>query len=74
MNHHRFICLLSTFRFRSVSLTADEPGSSLTSRTRIKTLAYDTIIANSRFFGNDISGAWSGGRGCVLWNEAPLGP
>ena len=37
---------------------ADEPGSSLTSRTRIKTLAYDTIIANSRFFGNDISGAW----------------
>ncbi|KIK76616.1 hypothetical protein PAXRUDRAFT_835292 [Paxillus rubicundulus Ve08.2h10] len=33
----------------------NEPGSSLTSRTRIKTLAYDTIIANARFFGNDIS-------------------
>jgi len=45
----------------------NEPGSSLTSRTRIKTLvqnsslngfdakAYDTIIANSRFFNNDIS-------------------
>lgn len=30
-------------------------GSSLTSRTRIKTLAYDTIQANARFFGNDIS-------------------
>ena len=26
----------------------------MTSRTRVKTLAYDTIIANSRFFGNDI--------------------
>jgi len=35
----------------------NEPGSSLTSRTRIKTLAYDTIVANARFFGNDISKA-----------------
>jgi glucosamine-6-phosphate deaminase len=33
----------------------NEPGSSLTSRTRVKTLAYDTILANSRFFDNDIS-------------------
>jgi len=33
----------------------NEPGSSLQSRTRIKTLTYDTIIANSRFFDNDIS-------------------
>jgi len=32
----------------------NEPGSSLASRTRVKTLAYDTIIANSRFFGNDM--------------------
>jgi len=32
----------------------NEPGSSLTSRTRIKTLAYDTILANARFFDNDI--------------------
>ncbi|EGD79018.1 glucosamine-6-phosphate deaminase 1 [Salpingoeca rosetta] len=32
----------------------NEPGSSLTSRTRIKTLAYDTILANARFFGDDI--------------------
>ncbi|KAK4461837.1 putative glucosamine-6-phosphate isomerase [Cladorrhinum samala] len=31
----------------------NEPGSSLASRTRVKTLAYDTIVANSRFFGND---------------------
>lgn len=30
-------------------------GSSLASRTRIKTLAYDTILANARFFNNDIS-------------------
>lgn len=27
----------------------NEPGSSLASRTRLKTLAYDTIVANSRF-------------------------
>lgn len=32
----------------------NEPGSSLTSRTRVKTLTYDTIVANSRFFDNDI--------------------
>jgi len=32
----------------------NEPGSSLSSRTRIKTLAYDTILANARFFNNDI--------------------
>ncbi len=33
----------------------NEPGSSLKSKTRVKTLTYDTIIANSRFFGNDTS-------------------
>jgi len=33
----------------------NEPGSSLTSRTRCKTLAYDTIRANARFFDNDLS-------------------
>jgi glucosamine-6-phosphate deaminase len=32
----------------------NEPGSSLSSRTRIKTLTYDTKVANSRFFGGDI--------------------
>jgi len=32
----------------------NEPGSSLTSRTRVKTLAYDTLLANSRFFGNKL--------------------
>ncbi|WP_026449648.1 glucosamine-6-phosphate deaminase [Aequorivita capsosiphonis] len=31
----------------------NEPGSSLTSRTSIKILCYDTIQANSRFFEND---------------------
>lgn len=35
-------------------LAFNEPGSSLASRTRVKTLAYDTILANSRFFGNDM--------------------
>ena len=33
----------------------NEPGSSLASRTRVKTLTADTIIANSRFFGNDVN-------------------
>ncbi|KAM5358455.1 hypothetical protein ACJZ2D_015269 [Fusarium nematophilum] len=32
----------------------NEPGSSLASRTRVKTLAMDTIRANSRFFDGDI--------------------
>jgi glucosamine-6-phosphate deaminase len=31
----------------------NEPGSSLSSRTRLKTLTQDTIIMNSRFFGGD---------------------
>jgi glucosamine-6-phosphate deaminase len=30
-------------------------GSSLSSRTRVKTLAYDTILANARFFDDDIT-------------------
>jgi len=33
----------------------NEPGSSLTSRTRMKNLTYDTIVANSRFFDNDVN-------------------
>lgn len=33
----------------------NEPGSSLQSRTRIKTLAYETIIDNARFFNNDLA-------------------
>lgn len=32
----------------------NEPGSSLTSKTRMKTLTQDTIIANSRFFENNV--------------------
>ncbi len=31
----------------------NEPGSSLNSRTRVKTLTHDTILANARFFDND---------------------
>ena len=33
----------------------NEPGSSLTSLTRMKTLTQDTIIANSRFFDDDVN-------------------
>ena len=33
----------------------NEPGSSLASRTRVKTLAQKTILANARFFDNDLT-------------------
>jgi glucosamine-6-phosphate deaminase len=33
----------------------NEPGSSLSSLTRVKSLTYDTILANSRFFKNDVN-------------------
>lgn len=33
----------------------NEPGSSLASRTRVKTLAQETISANARFFQNDLA-------------------
>ncbi|MDR1897441.1 MAG: glucosamine-6-phosphate deaminase [Prevotellaceae bacterium] len=33
----------------------NEPGSSLASRTRVKTLTKDTVIVNSRFFDNDVN-------------------
>ena len=36
-------------------LAFNEPFSSLASRTRVKTLTYDTILVNSRFFDNDIT-------------------
>ena len=36
-------------------LAFNEPGSSLSSRTRDKNLNYDTIVANSRFFDDDVS-------------------
>ncbi|MFC1605123.1 glucosamine-6-phosphate deaminase [Planctomycetota bacterium] len=54
----------------------NEPGSSLTSRTRVKTLTYDTIVANSRFFGNDINKvpktALTVGVGTVMDSEEVL--
>ena len=33
----------------------NEPASSLTSKTRVKSLTFDTILANSRFFNNQIT-------------------
>jgi glucosamine-6-phosphate deaminase len=33
----------------------NEPGSSLASRTRVVTLARDTLVANSSFFGGDVN-------------------
>lgn len=54
----------------------NEPGSSLTSRTRIKSLTTDTIIANSRFFDHDINKvpktALTVGVGTVMDSEEVL--
>ncbi|MBL8027297.1 MAG: glucosamine-6-phosphate deaminase [Fibrobacteres bacterium] len=54
----------------------NEPGSSLTSRTRVKTLTYETIVANSRFFNNDLNQvpklALTVGVGTVLDSEEVL--
>jgi glucosamine-6-phosphate deaminase len=36
-------------------LAFNEPFSSLTSRTRVKTLTYDTKVVNSRYFDGDIN-------------------
>ncbi|NQT00920.1 MAG: glucosamine-6-phosphate deaminase [Planctomycetes bacterium] len=33
----------------------NEPASSLSSRTRVKKLTYDTLVANSRFFDDDVN-------------------
>ncbi len=54
----------------------NEPGSSLVSRTRVKTLTQDTIIANSRFFDNDINNvpktALTVGVGTIMDSEQVL--
>lgn len=47
----------------------NEPGSSLTSRTRVKTLAYETIIANARFFDNDVNKVRFSSRSCCLVDD-----
>jgi glucosamine-6-phosphate deaminase len=39
---------------RDGHIAFNEPGSSLGSRTRVKTLAFETIEANARFFGGDV--------------------
>ena len=54
----------------------NEPGTSLTSRTRMKTLTKDTIIANSRFFENNVDlvpkTALTGGVGTVMAAKSVL--
>ena len=42
-------------RRRRTHLAFNEPFSSLNSRTRVKTLTYDTLVVNSRFFDNDVN-------------------
>lgn len=57
-------------------LAFNEPFSSLISRTRVKTLTYDTKVVNSRFFDNDInkvpSLALTVGVGTVLSSKEVL--
>lgn len=54
----------------------NEPASSLASRTRVKTLTFDTLVANSRFFDNDINKvpktALTVGVGTVMDSEEVL--
>ena len=54
----------------------NEPGSSLSSRTRVKTLAQETVVANARFFGGDMKAvprfALTVGVGTVLDAEEVL--
>ena len=54
----------------------NEPGSSLASRTRIKTLTTDTIVVNSRFFDDDVDKvpktAITVGVGTILESEEIL--
>lgn len=53
-NHlHRWICLPGIGPDGHIAF--NEPGSSLVSRTRVKTLAQETIQANARFFENDLN-------------------
>ncbi|KAF5708616.1 glucosamine-6-phosphate deaminase [Fusarium mundagurra] len=50
----------------------NEPGSSLASRTRVQTLAYDTNLSNSRFFDNDqgVNHMWS--LSCLQLHPHPM--
>ncbi len=54
----------------------NEPGSSLSSRTRIKELTYDTRLANARFFGGDVEkvpkSALTVGVGTILSSKEVL--
>ena len=54
----------------------NEPGSSLSSRTRVKTLTTETIVANSRFFDDDVNQvpktAITVGVGTILESEEIL--
>ncbi|KAL3469949.1 putative glucosamine-6-phosphate isomerase [Aspergillus californicus] len=40
---------------RDGHIAFNEPGSSLCSRTRVKSLAHETIVANARFFNGDVA-------------------
>jgi len=63
-NHQEYDALISKFGGIELFLCGvgsdghiafNEPGSSLASRTRVKTLTHDTRVANARFFGGDVA-------------------
>lgn len=49
------VCYLNSGIGPDGHIAFNEPGSSLVSRTRVKTLNQETITANARFFDNDMS-------------------
>jgi len=50
----RHVCLLKGIG-PDGHIAFNEPGSSLVSRTRVKTLAVETVQANAKFFDGDMS-------------------
>lgn len=54
--HRVYVCI---FLLKGIGpdghIAFNEPGSSLVSRTRLKTLAMDTILANAKYFDGDLS-------------------
>lgn len=58
-NFQKYYLIFNSLKIAGIGpdghIAFNEPGSSLVSRTRVKTLAQDTLEANARFFGNDIS-------------------
>ena len=54
--HYSSVVISSDWLYEyNYKMCAAQPGSRLVSRTRVKTLASETVAANARFFGGDLS-------------------